>query len=150
MSALAVAPETTPSTPSATIVAIPEITIQVMPDGTANCLKPYVGIDVPQAGEVHQITWTIDLQYAGDLDVIFDMPGITFFGETPNVIWAAPTSLTSRTALWSNDASRRQRSYFYQIRLLRRTPKPNGEVNYEPVTVNDPVIHNDPPSDTII
>jgi hypothetical protein len=131
--ALAVVNETVPTTLTAPN-QFATVTLTVT-GGQIYTDPPYVPVE-PNA--LAHITWTLDVEHS-DEGVLFDNPAISFFGESPNVIWLAPAP-NVRAALWLNDNP--QRSYAYRIHLLQRS----GSGTYTPIT-DDPIVHNDPPPD---
>jgi DMSO/TMAO reductase YedYZ molybdopterin-dependent catalytic subunit len=106
--------------------------------------RPYVRVPEVSATSdgLALITWHVvqpDPAHGGELRL--DTPGITFFGESPNMVKLEVTK-TSCRALWSNN--RPSQSYSYRVHLVLITPGPEGPI-YTPIT-NDPIIHNDPPT----
>ena len=98
---------------------------------------PY--IEVPENTGVI-LVWTLTVP-AG-MDIRFDTPAISMFGEQPNVAWhpADPAAPNVRKATWFNEAEFSGRSFSYRVHLLKR----EGDETIPLST--DPIVHNDPPS----
>lgn len=85
---------------------------------------------------VAKIVWTLDSSVPSN--ITFDTPGITLFGEHPNLMWLPGTARIVTAACYNDRANH---SYCYRIHLLK-----NEGGTITPIT-GDPIIHNEPPSD---
>lgn len=138
MSNLAAVTDTDMTTRSITVEQH-TITITVVDDVAGPAIVTDPSYFAVGEGQMAEITWVL----SETTTAFFDNPGITFFGETPNVLWLEG-SPRSCTALWSNSAPGVPgRSYSYRIHLLQRVANPTAGV--VPIT-DDPIIHNDPPA----
>ncbi|HET8774486.1 MAG TPA: hypothetical protein VFP80_11860 [Thermoanaerobaculia bacterium] len=102
----------------------------------------YLAVPVPATedeGKAVMITWTID----STLNVKFDTPGITILSSAANVLYLPPSADgLSASILWR--ASEPGRSFSYRINLLKIMT--TAGVMERKVLIDDPVIHNDPPT----
>ena len=125
------------------------VTLTVEPDAQGNPVArinpPYIRVPEVsvESDGLALITWTVsDAGLPAGQELRLDTPGITFFGETPNMVKLAVTK-TSCQALWCNN--RPSQSYSYRVHLVLITNNPDGTRTYTPIT-NDPIVHNDPPT----
>lgn len=85
------------------------------------------------------IKWLLDQESFTNRDAFFDCPGITFFGEDPTGLdWTR--NLSAITVSWNNtDPNRHKQSFFYRVHVLDSQDR---------IYTTDPIVHNDPPSNT--
>ena len=127
------------ATPAATTTnaTLEDIAISVFVDAydQISVSRPFVSI--PNDAHGRTITWT--LTHAQDVEVTWDNPALSLFGE--GAVMEVETVLPNqRRVTWYNIVQ--GRSYCYRIHLLKRTG--TGPEDYLPLTF-DPIIHNDPP-----
>lgn len=95
---------------------------------------------------IGQLVWQIEAgtSVPPGVQLRFDSPGITFFGQTVNMLLYPDEvqPFTERVALWRNDVP--GRSFPYRIHILAVTGDGTPDVHYTPIT-HDPIVHNDPP-----
>lgn len=147
--ALAVAGPTAVTTASPEMVAPNglNVTVLVTADSNGDNEKvftnpTYLAVPVPEPedeGKAVMITWTID----STLVVKFDTPGITILSSTANVLYLPPSAdgLTASILWFPSDPGR---SFSYRINLLKLMTTSTGLERK--VLIDDPVIHNDPPT----
>jgi hypothetical protein len=120
------------------------VSINVNFDFTFEVDQTYVTI--PQ-NSVTTICWNIVApNLPPDSLVLFDRPAITFLGTSPDVQvqYQTPTQLV---VSWTNDEATRGSSFFYRLHMVGKTP--TGPDTFRLFAIShDPVIHNEPPSDT--
>lgn len=117
------------------------------PDGTLSAEAQPSYIRVPavskESNGLALITWNVlNTGLKPNEDLRLDTPGITFFGEDPNMVKLEVTGKYCE-ALWCND--RPSQSYSYRVHLVLITNNQDGTRTYTPIT-NDPIVHNDPPT----